>query len=72
MGRRKRSSIDVSFYAFIFLGTVYFSFLFFESVEGFYGRVCDEGFTGVKVTVPKRLRNLFDVKDGDYVRLALV
>jgi len=25
-----------------------------------------------KVTVPKRLRELFDVKDEDYVRLALV
>jgi len=25
-----------------------------------------------KVTVPKRLRDLFDVEDGDYVRLALV
>jgi len=38
----------------------------------FYGRVCDEGFTGGNVTVPKRLRNLFDVEDGDYVLLALV
>jgi len=29
-------------------------------------------FTGGKVTVPKQLRELFDVEDGDYVRLALV
>jgi bifunctional DNA-binding transcriptional regulator/antitoxin component of YhaV-PrlF toxin-antitoxin module len=25
-----------------------------------------------KVTVPKQLRDLWDVEDGDYVRLALV
>jgi len=37
-------------------------------VEEFVARV----FAGGKVTVPKRLRELFDVKDGDYVRLALV
>ena len=29
-------------------------------------------FAGGKVTVPKRLRELFGVEDGDYVRLALV
>lgn len=29
-------------------------------------------FKGGKVTVPKRLRELFNVEDGDYVRLALV
>jgi len=29
-------------------------------------------FKGGKVTVPKRLRDLFCVEDGDYVRLALV
>ena len=29
-------------------------------------------FKGGKVTVPKRLRELFEVEDGDYVRLALV
>jgi bifunctional DNA-binding transcriptional regulator/antitoxin component of YhaV-PrlF toxin-antitoxin module len=29
-------------------------------------------FKGGKVTVPKRLRELFSVEDGDYVRLALV
>ncbi|NWF87760.1 AbrB/MazE/SpoVT family DNA-binding domain-containing protein [Candidatus Bathyarchaeota archaeon] len=29
-------------------------------------------FKGGKVTVPKRLRDLFEVEDGDYVRLALV
>ena len=29
-------------------------------------------FKGGKVTVPKRLRELFGVDDGDYVRLALV
>jgi len=29
-------------------------------------------FKGGKVTVPKRLRELFCVEDGDYVRLVLV
>ena len=29
-------------------------------------------FTGGKVTVPRRLRELFGVEDGDYVRLVLV
>ena len=29
-------------------------------------------FQGGKVTVPKRLRELLGVEDGDYVRLALV
>ena len=29
-------------------------------------------FKGGKVTVPKRLRELFGVEDGDYVRLGLV
>jgi bifunctional DNA-binding transcriptional regulator/antitoxin component of YhaV-PrlF toxin-antitoxin module len=29
-------------------------------------------FKGGKVTVPKRLRELFGVDDGDYVRLALL
>jgi bifunctional DNA-binding transcriptional regulator/antitoxin component of YhaV-PrlF toxin-antitoxin module len=29
-------------------------------------------FKGGKVTVPKRLRELFDVEDGDYVKLGLV
>ena len=29
-------------------------------------------FKGGRVTVPKRLRDLFGVVDGDYVRLALV
>ena len=29
-------------------------------------------FKGGKVTVPKRLRELFSIEDGDYVRLALV
>ena len=29
-------------------------------------------FQGGKVTVPKRLRELVGVEDGDYVRLALV
>ena len=37
-------------------------------VEEFVVRV----FKGGKVTVPKRLRELFGVEDGDYVRLALV
>jgi bifunctional DNA-binding transcriptional regulator/antitoxin component of YhaV-PrlF toxin-antitoxin module len=36
-------------------------------VEEFVVRV----FTGGKVTVPKQLRERFDVADGDYVRLAL-
>ncbi len=29
-------------------------------------------FQGGKVTIPKRLRELFEVEDGDYVRLTLV
>jgi len=29
-------------------------------------------FKGGKVTVPKRLRELLSIEDGDYVRLALV
>jgi bifunctional DNA-binding transcriptional regulator/antitoxin component of YhaV-PrlF toxin-antitoxin module len=29
-------------------------------------------FKGGKVTVPKRLRELFRIEDGNYVRLALV
>jgi bifunctional DNA-binding transcriptional regulator/antitoxin component of YhaV-PrlF toxin-antitoxin module len=37
-------------------------------VEEFVVRV----FTGGKVTVPKQLRELFSVEDGDFVRLALV
>lgn len=37
-------------------------------VEEFVVRV----FKGGKVTVPKRLRELFGVEDGDYVRLGLV
>jgi len=37
-------------------------------VEEFVARV----FKGGKVTVPKRLRELADVEDGDYVRLGLV
>jgi bifunctional DNA-binding transcriptional regulator/antitoxin component of YhaV-PrlF toxin-antitoxin module len=37
-------------------------------MEEFVARV----FKGGKVTVPKRLRELFGVEDGDYVRLALV
>ena len=37
-------------------------------VEEFVVRV----FAGGKVTVPVQLRELFDVEDGDYVRLALV
>ena len=42
--------------------------LFVVVVEEFVVRV----FKGGKVTVPKRLRELFGVEDGDYVRLALV
>ena len=37
-------------------------------VEEFVVRV----FKGGKVTVPKRLRELFNVEDGDYVRVGLV
>lgn len=37
-------------------------------MEEFVARV----FAGGKVTVPRRLRELFEVEDGDYVRLALV
>jgi bifunctional DNA-binding transcriptional regulator/antitoxin component of YhaV-PrlF toxin-antitoxin module len=42
--------------------------LFVVVVEEFVVRV----FKGGKVTVPKRLRELFGVEDGDYVRLGLV
>lgn len=42
--------------------------LFVVVMEEFVARV----FKGGKVTVPKRLRELFNVRDGDYVRLALV
>ena len=38
------------------------------AVEEFVARV----FKGGKVTVPKRLRELFGIEDGDYVRFALV
>jgi len=44
------------------------SFVVFGSLEEFVVRV----FKGGKVTVPKRLRELFSVEDGDYVRLGLV
>jgi bifunctional DNA-binding transcriptional regulator/antitoxin component of YhaV-PrlF toxin-antitoxin module len=37
-------------------------------VEEFVARVFNDG----KVTVPKRLRSLCGVGDGDYVRLVLV
>jgi hypothetical protein len=42
--------------------------LFVVAMEEFVVRV----FKGGKVTVPKRLREIFGVADGDYVRLALV
>jgi len=42
--------------------------LFVVVMEEFVVRV----FKGGKVTVPKRLRELFGVEDGDYIRLALV
>ena len=42
--------------------------LFVVAVEEFVARV----FKGGKVTVPKRLRELFGIEDGDYVRFALV
>jgi AbrB family looped-hinge helix DNA binding protein len=37
-------------------------------VEQFVARVFQDG----KVTVPKRLRELLDIKNGDYVRLNVV
>jgi len=37
-------------------------------VELFVARV----FQGGKVTIPKRLRELLEVEDGDYVRLGIV
>jgi bifunctional DNA-binding transcriptional regulator/antitoxin component of YhaV-PrlF toxin-antitoxin module len=37
-------------------------------VEEFVARVLKDG----KVTVPKRLRSLYCVSEGDYVRLGLV
>jgi bifunctional DNA-binding transcriptional regulator/antitoxin component of YhaV-PrlF toxin-antitoxin module len=55
----------------LFLVTFKYFLLFFVvggCVEEFVVRV----FKGGKVTVPKRLRELFGVEDGDYVRLALV
>lgn len=39
-----------------------------ELAEEFVVRV----FGGGKVTIPKRVRELLDVGDGDYVRLSLV
>ena len=36
--------------------------------EQFVARV----FQGGKVTIPKRVRELLDVGDGDYVRLSLI
>ena len=37
-------------------------------MEQFVARVFQDG----KVTVPKRLRELLDIKNGDYVRLNVV
>jgi len=37
-------------------------------LERFVARV----FQGGKVTIPKRLRELLEVKDGDYVRVGVV
>lgn len=37
-------------------------------LEQFVARVFQSG----KVTIPKRLRELLEVKDGDYVRLGIV
>jgi len=45
-----------------------FLVVFVVVMEEFVVRV----FKGGKVTVPKRLRDLFGVEDGDYVRLALL
>jgi len=42
--------------------------LVFALVEVFVARV----FSGGKVTIPKRVRELLGVGDGDYVRLSLV
>jgi hypothetical protein len=38
------------------------------SVEQFVARV----FQGEKMSVPKRIRKLLDVRDGDYVKLQLL
>jgi bifunctional DNA-binding transcriptional regulator/antitoxin component of YhaV-PrlF toxin-antitoxin module len=56
----------VTFKCFLLLLVVFW--LLVVAVEEFVARV----FKGGKVTVPKRLRELFDVNDDDYVRLALV
>ena len=59
---------------FLFFGDLvtfkYFLLLFVTVValEEFVVRV----FTRGKVTLPKQLRDRFDVEDGDYVRLVLV
>jgi len=45
-----------------------FLFLVVFVLEQFVARV----FQGGKVTVPKRLRELLGVEDGDYVRLGVV
>jgi len=43
-------------------------FVFGDFVEQFVVRV----FQGGKVTIPKRVRELLEVEDGDYVRLGVV
>jgi bifunctional DNA-binding transcriptional regulator/antitoxin component of YhaV-PrlF toxin-antitoxin module len=43
-------------------------FLVTVLAEEFVARV----FSGGKVTIPKRVRELLDVVDGDYVRLSLI
>jgi len=42
--------------------------VFGDFVEQFVVRV----FQGGKVTIPKRVRELLEVEDGDYVRLGVV
>jgi AbrB family looped-hinge helix DNA binding protein len=47
---------------------LFFVVLVFALVEVFVARVCSGG----KVTIPKRVRELLGVGDGDYVRLSVV
>jgi AbrB family looped-hinge helix DNA binding protein len=39
---------------------------------GFLEQFVVRVFQGGKVTIPKRVRELFNVEDGDYVRLGVV
>ena len=56
---------------FIILKGLFLSFLLVGCVAGleqFIARV----FKGGKVTIPRRVREVLGVSDGDYVRLALI